>query len=67
MNLASKLQQMGFGIIDVYNVAVILKKNDQTLHYTKSKGIEKIEGSWTDEEMKLVKELEEKKGDVWSE
>jgi hypothetical protein len=67
MNLANKLQQMGFGIIDVYNVAVILKKNNQTLHYTKAKGIEKIEGSWTDEEMKLVKELEEKKGDVWSE
>lgn len=67
MNLNDKLKAQGFGIIDVFGVGVILVKDKKRLEYSKTRGIEKIEGTWTEEELKLVDELDNKKGDVWSE
>lgn len=67
MNLNDKLKAQGFGIIDVFGVGVILVKDKKRLEYSKARGIEKMEGTWSEEELKLVDELDNKKGDIWSE
>lgn len=67
MNLSDKLKAKGFGLIDVFGVGVIILKGSQRLEYSKTRGIEKMEGTWTEEELQLIDELDNKKGDVWSE